>query len=413
MQYRKLSGNSLSQYAIIIALVALASIPGFYFIGKNLIENFGNLYHGLKGDGETVITLNTNSNPGSLISSNVPAAVISSECKGKNCTLTVGDIVLKDVSADLAEIIETSGASGATDHLANVLQQLGDQAGNVPGVNSEDASKINQLAALAYQIAEKEKNIQAYTDNIIKFYERDMANFDAAYFETLSPAQKEDYLGVTFKSLIVHLESKAQRKDFYKDMFAISNKPFPPVLEMLLDQSDLFSTTEYTNASNTDQLRQDFDQLVMEIKQSNNSLNPQLKNIITVLSGNVQLLADNMYNAFYDRLENIDPTIANIIPHEDQTAELGYVVTTFGSVSSANNGLTSQQTNLNAQLIDLSEDNEIDANESTQTSSEDGNVENNTNENETGDVKPEEESKQELSDTPNIMPDKSIGSPGE
>lgn len=166
-----MAGNALTEYGIIIALIALALIPIVFFTGKYIVDCFESFYQQTKDYNET-IDANQNSTkttPTAFTSSeNLPAEITDNDvingtlkagalggtsdkpaykCAGDVCTIDYGEFILNGVPADFGALVQSSGTSGGTDTLAALLDQIAEQfkeEGNTDGY--EDYKKLAELS---------------------------------------------------------------------------------------------------------------------------------------------------------------------------------------------------------------------------------------------------------------------------
>lgn len=59
--FRRNSGNALAQYAIILALIAAVIVPGFFFLGNNIVDSFKDFYVCLGGDPDNIDSASSSS----------------------------------------------------------------------------------------------------------------------------------------------------------------------------------------------------------------------------------------------------------------------------------------------------------------------------------------------------------------
>lgn len=399
------AGNSIAQYAIIIALVALALIPGFFMIGKSLFENFENLYKGLGGDKD--YDLGSSSSPNSIVSTTPDGKLpVTSTCEGSNCTVKLGDIELKDISANFDEIIETSGTAGGTDYLASVLDQIATQSASA-NINADDKAKLDQLASIAYQLAAKEKDIELASKEAFQVFENCYLNkFNPAHFESLPTlTQREDYLVETFRDFTDYINYSPARGEFYASLYQIKGAPPPPVFETILTAGNTLNISDYTTGT---PLRQEFDQLLAEVNASGTSIDPNLKAVINSLGQDVQMLADNMFSSFSQYTQELSTLSIEITPEmevEMAGMGLGIAASSLMGVAQANEGLTSEKTNFNATVMDLAANDKKDADQPPANDSQEETPSNDTEESST--------SVQSLSQSSSVSVSETDGAPGE
>lgn len=343
---RKTTGASLTQYAIIIALIALLVVPGFFLIGTNITGSFENLYNGLLGNSRNSsesISDNKSITPDKIVDYDQvfkdEKTNVSSKCSGDFCTLEVGDIILKDVPVNIADIIETGGSSAATDKLASLIEQIAEQAKVNPAINSQDKEKIAKLAELAYKMAEKEKYLEGFSEKALELYLSCSESYKKDLDESMKTSEiKKDYYEEKFAPYIEYLEKEAKMYD--ENIYNISDQA----------AAKLLSNSKIDTSGSS--LREDFDNLLGDLTTSTtSSLDKQLKSLLNTLGSDVQTLATNMYdasltgNSTFTQESGVDSS---------STSNTSYInaADSLNSLSTANDGLTSDFTNLDAKLIE-------------------------------------------------------------
>lgn len=289
--FHKSHGSALAQYAIILALVAAVLVPGFFFLGNNIVDSFKNFYVCLGGDPSLIgnPSASSSSESGSLINTDgeLFTSTPGSDCEGNDCVLDFGPIVLDGVPNDLAEIIETSGTHGGTEAIAGLLTQIAEQVSDLENVSEEDKSKIDQLATLAYELASYEATIENFSSEALALYEQSMANFDQSYYSSLPTSEeKATYINTIFGELENSYLTDIEGETFITNFLNIASST-------TFDSSSLFASSSegYDFSTST---RTQFDTLLSELTGSESNLDGDLKNILNVLGTDVQVLADNM-----------------------------------------------------------------------------------------------------------------------
>ncbi len=360
-------GNAIAQYGIIILLVSIAIIPGFFLIGKNLTDyftSFKNMISG--GDAQTASNsgfLNIFSGPGS--SSSNTAENVEVSCEGTNCTIQVGNLVLNSIPENLTEIIETSGSAGGTETLASIIQQIADQA-DQNNINQKDAYKINKLASLAYELAASEKFLETFSGDVIRDFEAIMTQFDENYYYSLSNYEREQYVQSVIEPAIINFRDSYftdENGEQFLGSFAqlLSNSNSGSVLAEAIVQNYPSIQTEMNK-------RTQFDYLLKDLTSDTSTLNSQTKAILSTLGGDIQLLADNMVTAFDSSIMYSDQQMDNLIADMSAKAHydsymfaMEYEMSAFKAIKESNDGLTSETTNLKAKIIDVTADSEENA----------------------------------------------------
>ncbi|MEW5820363.1 MAG: hypothetical protein AB1782_09245 [Cyanobacteriota bacterium] len=189
-------GNALSQYSIIIALIALTLVPVFFFTGNYIFKNFeifSNLLKGNQTETKALITQNINDSPeisesnntsehqpqinnvnnkeltgdkilSDQLGGNLDSPVI--KCSNRNCSIDYGDFVLNGIPEDFGSFVEASGTSGGTEKLAAILEQIAvqlEQKGDTAG--SKD---FRDLANTLHIVARIDKSIESDLSERIK-----------------------------------------------------------------------------------------------------------------------------------------------------------------------------------------------------------------------------------------------------
>lgn len=154
-------GSSLVQYAIIIALIALALVPVFYMFGHNIISSFNELHQGLSGQEAPL-----SKNPGPVNTATQSSLKGTSENPVKNCvdgvcSIDFGNYILTGIPENFDMFIQTQGTSGGTDKIAELIEQLANQLTNDGKI--EEGKEIMRLATLGHNLA----LLQNYAESIV------------------------------------------------------------------------------------------------------------------------------------------------------------------------------------------------------------------------------------------------------
>ena len=165
------SGSVLSQYGIIIALIALAIIPVFFLMGQiinNNFKGFNTLYTDMNdqaSNNSTSTPINQsfptitdlNSLAGSLKGTPENPA---KDCVNGFCTLDYGEFALQGIPDNFTEIIESTGTSAGTNTLALLLDQMiAQMEGNVDEINLQEIKKLSNMGHL---IADYERYVEDF-----------------------------------------------------------------------------------------------------------------------------------------------------------------------------------------------------------------------------------------------------------
>lgn len=345
-------GNSLVQYAIVLGLLAVALVPAFFMIGGTITQNFSDFYHTLAGNAPS------GSLGGQAGSSAIDLQNVEVNCQGNDCSLKLTESVSLNISDDLAEIIETSGAAGGTEHLASVLTQIADQADQL-NLSQKDQQLLYQLSRQAEKIASYEKQTEYYSKQMSSVISGCLSHYNHSDFSKMSKLKRYDYLRNLFMPLKMTLESNDALKTYYENLHHIGgDKP---------SNSFEYGGGKYDSGISTaDSTMQQFKNTRDQLESSLSD--PNVANIVNLLAGDVEMLADNMFDSFQtspgiDLLEDIDRLyqVDNVFDEllwvtyfnnsSRMNRELSNLQGVFDGVANANDGLTSEQTDLDSKLM--------------------------------------------------------------
>lgn len=154
---KKTQGTSLAQYAIIIALIALALIPIFIIFG-GMIHNHFSFFNNCLEEGE--ITNNQTTTTTDPKNINKPNDIKEPEktCSGDSCSINFGNFILTGIPSNYHGFIETHGTSGGTDKLLSMLEQIADQLEEDGDI--EGAKEYRELANLGHFLASIEERLE-------------------------------------------------------------------------------------------------------------------------------------------------------------------------------------------------------------------------------------------------------------
>lgn len=182
---RKECGASLFQYVIIICLVGLGIVPCYYLLGNNIKLHFTNFYNSLANNNDIIqenasplfnLIVNGGLSAGQLGGS--PANPVS-QCADNNCSIDFGTVVLNNIPKDYSEIIETSGASGGTDVIVSMVQQIAEQLEDSPQVSEEQLAKIKDLISYGNDIKNLEMLFEQKYERMLT-YKDELAQYSSS-----------------------------------------------------------------------------------------------------------------------------------------------------------------------------------------------------------------------------------------
>ncbi|MEW5819947.1 MAG: hypothetical protein AB1782_07125 [Cyanobacteriota bacterium] len=156
-------GSSTTQYIIIIVLIGLALVPGFFFLGQQIIDNFKYFQSGLQGAQTNSLS---SALKDSISNETTKAGDLGGnpddpkyECYESKCSIDYGDFILNGLPPNFGDLVQVSGNSGGTDKIADLLKQIAnylEAEGEVDQANS-----VRYLANLSHNIASIERLFEA------------------------------------------------------------------------------------------------------------------------------------------------------------------------------------------------------------------------------------------------------------
>lgn len=175
---RNLCGSSLTQYAIVLAVLVIGIVPCYMVFG-NQIKAALTRFHDQLSDNNVVIQENANPFYSDIINGNVGGGQLGgtpqtpvNQCVGDRCVVDFGSVVLNNIPHDFSEIIETSGASGGTEVVLGLVEQVAEQLKDNPDVTKNQLEQIKNLITYGNDIKELEKLFESKYDNLLNYKDK-------------------------------------------------------------------------------------------------------------------------------------------------------------------------------------------------------------------------------------------------
>lgn len=162
-------GNSLIQYAIILALLGLVTAPMFSGLGQTVVQCFQdytnvwtNSNQTLSSNVEETLNATAVAQNTTLQSTYKPAVLpetdIKPSCSNGTCQIDIGGVSINGIPENFNTLVETSGAAGGTEKIATILMSLAENLED-QGFSSE-SEEIKKLAVYGHNIAVIEKEFE-------------------------------------------------------------------------------------------------------------------------------------------------------------------------------------------------------------------------------------------------------------
>ncbi|MEW5821763.1 MAG: hypothetical protein AB1782_16330 [Cyanobacteriota bacterium] len=157
-------GQNLVEFVIIIAIVVLAGIVVYTFLGDNIHSTYMSSLE--KSKSYKPFDFHASNNNDNSITYSIieggslggkPEAPVK-ECYNSECTIDYGEFILQGIPTNFGELIETSGTSAGQKELLSLIEQIAlqlEQSGDVDG-----AQQYRDMANLGHFLAEIELKIE-------------------------------------------------------------------------------------------------------------------------------------------------------------------------------------------------------------------------------------------------------------
>lgn len=171
-------GASLIQYAIILAFISIGVVFGYSLIGQQ-INDILNKYLACFTANAAVVKQNQlqqEVGTGSIVKGQLggtPQQPVSA-CSGSMCSVDYGSFVLNGVPANYSDFIASSGSSGGTDKIADLINQMASQieadGDSVTAQEFRDIANLGHFLASTEDLLEEKFNAcSAITDSQAQF----------------------------------------------------------------------------------------------------------------------------------------------------------------------------------------------------------------------------------------------------
>jgi hypothetical protein len=157
------SGQSLTEYGLVGALVLVACIGGIAILGNSLRDSFASMITAPPAKPIAVASSPVSSIPASPSAPVLPSSVSSATLVSPNTLqikLADGSTLNMNIPVDVAKSIQTIGANGTTQLLASSLEELAAQLKAEGKVDQTGSDAILKLANLAHRIASIESVVE-------------------------------------------------------------------------------------------------------------------------------------------------------------------------------------------------------------------------------------------------------------
>ncbi|MEW5820084.1 MAG: hypothetical protein AB1782_07810 [Cyanobacteriota bacterium] len=172
-----ISGDTLTQYAIIISLIAIFLVPSFISLSKNITKSLDDYKVVMK---QTEDQMNKNLSTPATKSKNstdnnieIAAGDLSGtpenpqiKCLDGYCSIDFGEYVFNNIPQNFKEFVETSSFSGGTSTLASMLDELIPATELISDI--ETANLVSQLANQGHILASFEKELENNAIELLK-----------------------------------------------------------------------------------------------------------------------------------------------------------------------------------------------------------------------------------------------------
>lgn len=184
---RRICGQNIIEFIIIVAVVVLGSIMALTLLGGNISEMFGrssaevDKFKPFGGD-------NPDSNSPQLPTSQsssemtLPSGTKMTQNPDGTFNLDIDGILIQNIPTNYYDTLQATGGSGGTMLLADLITQM---ANNLPAEieNIDETTQILlDMASKARQMADIEEQLQAISQEVVDFC-KDQPNAQECYFD--------------------------------------------------------------------------------------------------------------------------------------------------------------------------------------------------------------------------------------
>lgn len=163
----KNKGSSLTQYAIVLALLSIAVISVYTAFGQE-INKILNKYLSVFTSNNTAVEANAKiASDGAQIT--MPTGVVGplggtpsnpvSQCTNSSCDIDFGSFLLKGVPENFGDFVVSNGSSGGIDKMCDLIYQMASQIEKTDPANSADLKDLANLGHFISDFAEKTESI--------------------------------------------------------------------------------------------------------------------------------------------------------------------------------------------------------------------------------------------------------------
>ena len=321
----KNKGQNLTEISIILGLVVLVGIISLTFLGDSVSDLLSNSVHKSKNykPFDWGSTTSSSSSSTSTTSTTASPSNPIKNCIDNSCSIDFGSVQLTGLPEDFNYFIETSGASGGTDMLSDLLSQIAQQM-EEQGL-TEESDQIKKLSSIGHNMAVFQKSVEElintcnYDAACIKAHQDDIVPMPAGYDDTYFPYPDAiNYEGMALSGIVGGMRNNINTLMFTSAL----NKGYP---------SANFVDTLDTIVDNKN-ISQDTRNLINELSWDIGVIGEDFQNNVEFLSpsffGDINKLADNTffdpltsketkYNSPSDAVDNFSNYNASKVTHFD------------------------------------------------------------------------------------------------
>ncbi|MEW5819703.1 MAG: hypothetical protein AB1782_05885 [Cyanobacteriota bacterium] len=177
MLKNKYSGQNLIEMIIILAIVVIGSVLILTIFGSNVNKLFSKSNEETKKykpfDYNNQLTSNNNSND--------PQSGDYIYDDNSNLTINLDGLTISDIPGDFYQVLQTSGSSGGTEKLAEIVAKLAAKLEAKGDLPLEQIKVLQDMASKAREMADVEKQIEALSKGVVEFCSAQPNSQDCSY----------------------------------------------------------------------------------------------------------------------------------------------------------------------------------------------------------------------------------------
>ena len=160
---RNNKGQEVLEFVLLLALGAVVSIAVILLLGEKLSDFFNTFNANRLAFGAKALTTNTSVINSTSTSGETSNSTPTKSCNNGECVISFGNFKLYGIPQDFNDFVETTGVSGGTFKVSNLMDQIAAQLEQEG--KAQESESIKRLASVSHNIAVIETEIEEAVKN--------------------------------------------------------------------------------------------------------------------------------------------------------------------------------------------------------------------------------------------------------